>query len=232
MIDDLVLLQRLGTALDVRTAAAGGGEGSSVRDLLIETLLKVRSKRSGPGSFDAEPGAADLLATMQPAKYCVEGAASGHYDLHRRAILCADDHAAGNIDGASRPRPGVGGRHFQDRASLLGQPAGRDEEGSAADIAGQCPPVGLSALDSEYRVATAADCSAGRGTTIHHLHCSEVARWPHDAEETLTSLRAAVPQSGEVVIESTPNGAGGPFYEEWQRAEETGYTQAFLPLVV
>src|SRR5256885_4279200 len=29
-------------------------------------------------------------------------------------------------------------------------------------------------LDSEYRVATAADVNAGRGLTIHHLHCSEV----------------------------------------------------------
>jgi hypothetical protein len=84
-------------------------------------------------------------------------------------------------------------------------------------------------LDSEYRVATAADASAGRGTTIHHLHCSEVARWPHDAEETLTSLRAAVPESGEVVMESTPTGAGGVFYEEWQRAEETGYRRHFFP---
>ena len=84
-------------------------------------------------------------------------------------------------------------------------------------------------LDSEYRVATAADPNAGRGMTIHGLHCSEVARWPRDAEETLASLRSAVPEDGEVVLESTPNGAGGIFYEEWQRAEETGYTQHFFP---
>jgi len=84
-------------------------------------------------------------------------------------------------------------------------------------------------LDSEYRVATAADPNAGRGLTIHHLHCSEVARWPRDGEETLASLRAAVPANGEVVLESTPNGAGGVFYEEWQRAEETGYQRHFFP---
>ena len=34
---------------------------------------------------------------------------------------------------------------------------------------------------------------------------------------------------GEIVLESTPNGAGGLFYEEWQRAEETGYTRHFFP---
>src|SRR5512146_1592231 len=47
-------------------------------------------------------------------------------------------------------------------------------------------------LDSEYRVETAADPCAGRGLTIHHLHASEVARWPRDAAATLASLRAAV----------------------------------------
>ena len=80
-------------------------------------------------------------------------------------------------------------------------------------------------LDSEYRVATAADPNAGRGMTIHNLHCSEVARWPRDGGETLASLRAAVPDEGEIVLESTPNGAAGIFYEEWQKAAETGYTQ-------
>jgi hypothetical protein len=84
-------------------------------------------------------------------------------------------------------------------------------------------------LDSEYRVATAADPNAGRGMTIHNLHCSEVARWPRDGAETLASLRSAVPDGGEIVLESTPNGAGGIFYDEWQRAGETGYAQHFFP---
>ncbi len=84
-------------------------------------------------------------------------------------------------------------------------------------------------LDSEYRVATAADANAGRGMTIHNLHCSEVSRWPGDVEETLASLRSAVPEDGEIVLESTPNGAGGIFYEEWQRAAETGYARHFFP---
>jgi Terminase RNaseH-like domain len=30
-------------------------------------------------------------------------------------------------------------------------------------------------------------------------------------------------------LESTPNGAGGVFYDEWQRAGETGYTRHFFP---
>ena len=84
-------------------------------------------------------------------------------------------------------------------------------------------------LDSEYRVATAADENAGRGLTIQNLHCSEVARWPRGGMEALASLRASVPPSGQVVLESTPNGAGGLFYEEWQAAEETGYQKHFFP---
>lgn len=84
-------------------------------------------------------------------------------------------------------------------------------------------------LDSEYRVETAADPNAGRGFTIRNLHCSEVARWPRDAAATLAALRAAVPADGDIVLESTPNGAGGCFYDEWQRAEETGTAKHFFP---
>jgi len=84
-------------------------------------------------------------------------------------------------------------------------------------------------LDSEYRVETAADPNAGRGMTIRNLHCSEVAMWSRDGGEALVSLRAAVPPDGQVVLESTPNGAGGAFYEEWQDAAETGFVQHFLP---
>lgn len=84
-------------------------------------------------------------------------------------------------------------------------------------------------LDSEYRVETAADPNAGRGLTIRNLHCSEVASWPLDPVETLASLRAAVPPDGEIVLESTPNGAGGCFYDQWQHADENGYVRHFFP---
>ena len=83
-------------------------------------------------------------------------------------------------------------------------------------------------LDSEYTVAEA-NQNAGRGWTIQNLHCSEVARWGPKGEEALASLRAAVVPDGQIVLESTPNGAGGLFYEEWQRADETEYTRHFFP---
>jgi len=83
-------------------------------------------------------------------------------------------------------------------------------------------------MDSAYRVVAASE-NEGRGLTIQNLHCSEVSRWPGDVAATLAALRAAVPADGEIVLESTANGAGGCFYEEWQRAEQMGYSRHFFP---
>ncbi len=82
--------------------------------------------------------------------------------------------------------------------------------------------------DSEYCLASAAE-NAGRGRTIQNLHCSEASRWGREGDEALAGLRAAVVPGGEIVLESTPNGTGGLFYEEWQRADESGYTKHFFP---
>lgn len=84
-------------------------------------------------------------------------------------------------------------------------------------------------LDSEYRVESAADVNAGRGMTIQNLHCSEIAHWGKDAATTLAGLRAALAPGGELMLESTPNGAYGCFYDEWQRAEEMGMVRHFFP---
>jgi hypothetical protein len=86
-------------------------------------------------------------------------------------------------------------------------------------------------LDSEFRVMSAAEDGAGRGLTIQNLHCSEVSRWPGDAAGTLVGLRAALSPGGEMVMESTPNGAYGCFYEEWMRAGngESGAVRHFYP---
>ncbi len=84
-------------------------------------------------------------------------------------------------------------------------------------------------LDSEFRVLSAGDEGAGRGMTVNYLHCSEVSRWPGDAVAVLAGLRGAVAPGGEVVLESTPNGAYGCFYSEWTEAEERGTVRHFFP---
>lgn len=59
----------------------------------------------------------------------------------------------------------------------------------------------------------------GRSGTIHRLHATELAFWGQP-QDTMTSLLACVPDGddGEVVIESTPNGSGGLFYDLVQSA--------------
>ena len=84
-------------------------------------------------------------------------------------------------------------------------------------------------IDSEYRVVTAGDRNAGRGLTVQNLHCSELARWPGDPADILAGLRAALAPGAEVVLESTPQGVGGCFYQEWQKAPETGMVRHFFP---
>ena len=84
-------------------------------------------------------------------------------------------------------------------------------------------------LDSEFRVVSAGEENAGRGLTIQNLHLSEVGRWPGDAQATLAGLRAALAPGGEMVMESTPCGAYGAFYEEWMQAGETGMVRHFFP---
>jgi hypothetical protein len=84
-------------------------------------------------------------------------------------------------------------------------------------------------IDSQYRVVTAGDRNAGRGLTVQNLHCSELARWPGDPAETLAGLRASLAPAGEVVLESTPQGAGGCFYDEWHNAAAIGTVRHFFP---
>ncbi len=84
-------------------------------------------------------------------------------------------------------------------------------------------------FDSQYRVVSAGERNAGRGMTVQNLHCSELARWPGDPAETLAGLRAALAVDGEEILESTPDGVGGCFYEEWQTAPETGMVPHFFP---
>jgi hypothetical protein len=84
-------------------------------------------------------------------------------------------------------------------------------------------------MDAQYQVVSAGDRNAGRGLTVQNLHCSELARWPGDAAETLAGLRAAMAPGAELILESTPEGVGGCFHQEWQKAGETGMVKHFFP---
>lgn len=84
-------------------------------------------------------------------------------------------------------------------------------------------------LRSRIKIASANNLGAGRSSTIHKLHASEVAFW-RDAEKTMLALMQAVPNTPNtmVILESTANGVGGYFYEQWERAK-SGESD-FVPL--
>jgi hypothetical protein len=75
-------------------------------------------------------------------------------------------------------------------------------------------------LRSRIKIATANNLGAGRSSTTHNLHASEVAFW-RDGKTIMLGLMQAVPNTPNtmVVLESTANGVGGYFYDEWQRAK-------------
>jgi len=230
---DLWLLKRLGLALhsspDQSSLTAAVNGTLTIQGLLIETLLKVRSKTRG-------------LVLLTPNRAQQEyGRKCGRRNVVLKARqLGITTFVAARFFIKTITQPGtvtVQVAHDQESAEEIFRivhrfwenlPEGM-QRGALMTSRANVRQIVFPRLDSEYRVATAADPNAGRGMTIHNLHCSEVARWPGDGAEILTSLRAAVPREGEIVLESTPNGAGGVFYDEWQRADETGYVRHFFP---
>jgi hypothetical protein len=78
--------------------------------------------------------------------------------------------------------------------------------------------LNFDALDSGYKVGTAGTKGTGRSSTIQYFHGSEVAFWPH-AETHATGIMQAVPStSGEVFLESTSDGMGNYFHQQWVHA--------------
>ena len=87
-------------------------------------------------------------------------------------------------------------------------------------------------LGSSVTTSTAEKADVGRGKTVQAVHGSEVARWSM-ADEIVGSLSEAVPDDhGTVVLyESTAQGVGGYFHDEWLRAvDPTGDKSAFTPM--
>lgn len=79
---------------------------------------------------------------------------------------------------------------------------------------------------------TANDAGAGRSMTLQALLCSEVAHYrrsgERSGEKVLLAIRNCVPSSPNTIVieESTPNGAGGAFYNTWQAAVDFEMFQA------
>lgn len=87
-------------------------------------------------------------------------------------------------------------------------------------------------LDSGYKIGTAGNKAVGRGQTIQYFHGSEVAFWMNASEHTKGVLQAVPDADGtEVIFESTANGVGNYFHEQWKLAEKgmSEFQAIFVP---
>lgn len=86
-------------------------------------------------------------------------------------------------------------------------------------------------LDSGYRLGTAENKNVGRSSTIQLLHASEIGFWANTADHAMGIMQAIPNAPGtEIILESTPNGVGNYFHQEWQKAE-TGLSD-YIPIFV
>jgi hypothetical protein len=87
-------------------------------------------------------------------------------------------------------------------------------------------------LDSGYKLGTAVNKNVGRSATIQLLHGSEVGFWDNAADHAVGIMQAvATADNTEVIMESTANGVGNYFHQEWQKAEsgQSDYIAIFVP---
>jgi len=87
-------------------------------------------------------------------------------------------------------------------------------------------------LESGIRVGTAGNKAVGRSMTNQFFHGSEVAFWPNAAEHAKGILQTIPDQDGtEVIYESTANGLGNFFHQQWKMAEsgESEFIPVFVP---
>ena len=85
-------------------------------------------------------------------------------------------------------------------------------------------------LHSSIYIGTAGARAFGRGDTIRKALLSELSFY-EDGEKILGGVEDAVPSTGEITIECTPNGENNVFYEKWIRAREgkSPYKPFFFP---
>lgn len=75
---------------------------------------------------------------------------------------------------------------------------------------------GISWVESKASITVSYDF---RGLTLRFLHVSEAG---FIESERLIGSMQAVPEAGEIILESTPNGSGGMYYNQWNLWKKEG----------
>ena len=219
-------LEQFGKILDRRPESL---RGRTVGMALAETLLLVRTREGRPARL--KPNAAQLAFERRRGE--------GNVVLKARQMGITT-WVAGRFFLKTITRPGtltLEVAHTQEAAEEIFRIVHRFldwlpeelREGPLRTSRANARQIVFPEIDSQYRVVSAGERNAGRGLTVQNLHCSELARWPGEPAETLAGLRAAMAPHAELILESTPDGVGGCFHEEWQKAGETGMVRHFFP---
>jgi hypothetical protein len=219
-------LERFGRILDRRPAILGD---RTVAMALAEQLLLVRTREGQPAHLTANPAQQEFERRRGERNIVLKARQMG-----------LTTWAAARFFLKTITRPGtltLEVAHTQEAAEEIFGIVHRfldwlpDElrEGPLKTSRANVRQIVFPEIDAQYRVVSAGDRNAGRGLTVQNLHCSELAWWPGDPAETLAGLRAALAPGAELILESTPEGVGGCFHEEWQKAAETGMVRHFFP---
>lgn len=222
-VDELV---RYGRMLDARPRALSG---RTVAAFLGESLLKVRGRdgvvvplRANRAQREFEERRGQRNVVLKARQMGISTWVSARLFLKTITVPGTLSVQVAHTQDAAESIFGMAHRFLGLLPEFLREGALETSKANAREIR-------FRRLDSSFRVESAGDGNAGRGLTISNLHCSEVARWPGDATAVLQGLKAALAPGGELVLESTPQGAQGCFWEEWQRASETNTVRHFFP---
>lgn len=96
--------------------------------------------------------------------------------------------------------------------------------------------LAFAGMESSYRVGTAHNTKGGgRALTLQLFHGSEAAHWQAAEQHFAAVLQAIALLPGtEVILETTANGVGGLFYDQWILAEkgQSDFLPIFLPWMI
>ena len=193
----LAVLKECGDNLDQHPQALTNWSGpiprgiESVRELVMQAMLKIRDKRGHLLPLRLNRAQHDLERTSGKRNIVLKARQLGvtTYVAARFFVSCITREGTLSVQVAHDQRSAE--EIFRIVHRLLENLPESLRQGALVTSRANVRQIVFPMLDSEYRVETAADPNAGRGLTIQNLHCSEVARWPRDVRRPW--LRCAPP---------------------------------------
>ena len=186
--------------------------------LLNKAQLYIHEKLEAQRKETGKIRAIILKGRQQGASTYIEGRfmwRTTHEKGVRAYILTHEDDASQNLFSMAK-------RYFEHLPSFV----------KPSTSAANAKELIFNVLDSGYQIGTAGNKSVGRSQTNQYFHGSEVAFWPNAAEHAKGILQTIPDADGtEVIYESTANGVGNFYHQQWKMAErgEGEFQAIFVP---